>query len=195
LQDKLGRAANFNTHIYITWDLLGTYSNQYFSKWYGTEYAGDGSMDYFSYWWGASGSNEYFGTRYVPNVWGTRPLRMWASIHTAYNPNISPSPTPTISPTGTPNTNFCASVSSAETGFSWSGISIGQTSCLDIGPYDGFDFGGLTSNPIGAYPWLAHICLQDVSFGVAEVFGVSVSLQVILYILGVVAIVRNMFVS
>ncbi len=103
-------------------------------------------------------------------------------------------PTP-IAPTGTPNPNYCYSVSSVESGFSWSGVTLGTTSCMDIGPYDGFDFGGLTSNPIGAYPWLAHICLQDVSFGVAEIFGVSISLQVVLYILGIVALIRNMFVS
>lgn len=103
-------------------------------------------------------------------------------------------PTPTVTPTASP-LGYCQSVSNVESGFSWSGITYGQSYCVDIGPYGGFDFNGLTANPIGAFPWIAHLCFQDVSFGNAVIFDVEISLEVVLYILGIVAIIRNLFVS
>ena len=103
---------------------------------------------------------------------------------------------PTLTPAPTAISSYCSSVSAEETGFSWSGVSYpGQPHCFDIGPYEGFDFGGFTAPPIGAYPWLAHICLQDVAFGTAEIFGVVISLDVILLLLGVVMLIRNLFTS
>lgn len=105
--------------------------------------------------------------------------------------------TPTPTATGTPGTDlsYCQTVHDEETGFDWTGISYGNEYCIDIGPYGGFDFGGLTANPIGAFPWIAHICFQDISFGELTVFDVVISLEAILYILGIVAIIRNLFVS
>jgi len=110
------------------------------------------------------------------------------------NVPFEPTPTPTVTPTASP-LGYCQSVSNVESGFSWSGITYGETYCQDIGPYGGFDFNGLTANPIGAFPWIAHLCLQDVSFGNAVIFDVEISLEVVLYILGIVAIIRNLFVS
>lgn len=123
---------------------------------------------------------------------GTNPLLQGTLYISLVGYPTTPTPTPTATPS---NLGYCESVSSVESGFSWSGITYGETRCFDIGPYGGFDFGGLTSNPIGEMPWLAHICLQDVSFGDVTVFDVIISLEAILYILGIAAVIRNLFVS
>jgi hypothetical protein len=117
---------------------------------------------------------------------------VWASDHV-------PTPeTPTVTPTAEPTLegSYCAVIhNDGDAGFSWTGITFGDTYCFDIGPYDGFDFGGLTAPAYGAFPWIAHICFQDVDLGTITVFLVSISLSTIAYVLGIMMIIRNMFVS
>jgi hypothetical protein len=113
----------------------------------------------------------------------------------SYPPVVIGTPTPIVTPT--PSAGYCKSVSSTESGFSWSGITIGETQCFDIGPYE-FDFWGLMQpeeEPLFTMPWIAHVCAQDISFGEITVFDVVISLETILYILMFAAVIRNMFVS
>ncbi|MCK6566975.1 MAG: hypothetical protein HUU12_02495 [Anaerolineales bacterium] len=108
---------------------------------------------------------------------------------------VFPTPGPiTATPTSTPTSGYCQSVSNTESGFSWSGISYGQTYCADIGPSEGFTFFGLTE-PFGVFPWIAHVCIQDISFGDLVAFDVEISLEIILYILGFATLLRNLFIS
>ncbi len=105
-------------------------------------------------------------------------------------------PTPTPTPTAVPDTGYCSVVSDMDmTGFTWTGISMTEKACFDIGPYGGFDWFGLTANPIFGYPWLAHICVQGVNIGELTVFGVTVSLHIMAYIVGFALFIRNMFIS
>ncbi len=102
--------------------------------------------------------------------------------------------------TPTPSSgSYCAVVNGGgspitDTGFSWTGIEYGSQTCFDIGPIDEWDFGWITFSNINI-PWIAHLCLQEIDIGVITLFGVSVSLLVIAYVVGVLMIIRNMFVS
>lgn len=104
----------------------------------------------------------------------------------------------TATPTPGPSGGYCTVVNGggepASEGFSWSGITYGSQYCFDIGPLDQWDWGIVNLANIGL-PWIAHICLQEIDIGVIEIFGVSVSLLVVAYVVGIAWIIRNMFVS
>lgn len=111
---------------------------------------------------------------------------------------IQPQPVlPTQMPTATPTAivdGYCGSVDgqegSPDPAFGWTGIEYGQSACLDLG--------GFQISILGVdidIPWLAHLCLQGLYIGEAVIFGVSISLDVILVTIAVAWLLRNMFVS
>jgi len=108
------------------------------------------------------------------------------AIITTYPTAVTPTPTPAVS------SGYCGSVQSTQDLFGWDGIDFGASACFDIGPYSGISILGWD---FAATPHLAHLCAQDVSLGTVTIFGVSLSLQVIAYVLGIAWVVRNMFVS
>jgi len=109
-----------------------------------------------------------------------------------YQPQpILPTPVP-VTPTGTPS-GYCESVDGSTGGdsaFTWTGIEYGVAQCLDIGPYE-VDILGIAID----IPWLAHLCLQEISIGVITAFNVVVTLDVIIAILLCAWMIRNMFIS
>lgn len=120
---------------------------------------------------------------------------LYLSTNGTFENVVTPSPSPTPNPSAL---GYCQSVSSNEQGFSWDGIEYGTTSCFDLGPYDLMGYWGPSADGdprFGEIPWIAHVCLQEISFGEATIFGVTVSLQIIMYSLGVALIIRNMFIS
>jgi len=91
------------------------------------------------------------------------------------------------------DTSYCGEVGSgADDGFDWGGIEVGETACFDLG---GFDLYWGFGTPADTVPWLAHICVTDISFGDLTAFDVDFDLDVVLFALGVVMLIRTMFVS
>jgi hypothetical protein len=122
----------------------------------------------------------------------------------------TPSPTPIVTVTSTPDIgNYCSVVSDDNMDdnlFSYSGISVTGESCFDIGGpalsgdeqgswWDWFinDLWKTAGSP--DIPWIAHVCLVGVNIGELTVFGVSISLHIVAFIVGVAMLIRNMFVS
>ena len=99
--------------------------------------------------------------------------------------------TPTPSPT--PDGNFCDTVqdeNDTDPVFGYTGIEYGAMYCADLLPFDisilGVDM---------SIPHFAHICLQDVSIGTGTMFGMSIDLDVALFVAGVAWAIRNLFIS
>lgn len=98
--------------------------------------------------------------------------------------------TPTAGPT--PNAgSYCSTVDgSTYDAFSLSSLTLGVKYCADIGPWSYSVLG------VGIdVPWIAHLCLQDVSFGTATMLGVVISLDTIVTIAVIAWAVRNLFIS
>ena len=144
-----------------------------------------------------SGGNPYVGS-FSYNV----VIEVYSSLGT---PTVVPSVTPVVTMTPVVGGSYCSSVSQTEDGFSWDGIEYGDTVCFDLGGpafedngsgwWDWFVHDLWTAFGTPNIPWIAHICMQDVSFGVVQIFGVYISLELILYVVGIITLIRNMFVS
>lgn len=136
--------------------------------------------------------NQYFWTLRADNANGYG----FDSVSDAYVSAV-PFGAPTATPTPVPycNTVNGGGASAPDEGFEWSGITLGGTSCFDIGPYEEITiFSWLSAGNLDI-PWIAHMCLTEVDIGVVQAFGVQVSLLVVSYIVGVVMVIRNLFVS
>jgi len=126
-----------------------------------------------------------------PSIWNAyrfTPSHLYLStVEGGFN---TPTPTP-IATEATPS--YCDEVSNGgDDGFDWGGIEVGETSCFDVGGFDWYWGFGTAPDSI---PWLAHVCVTDISFGDLKAFDVTFDLDIVLYALGAVMIIRNMFVS
>lgn len=99
-------------------------------------------------------------------------------------------PTPTAGPT--PNAgSYCSTVDgSTYNAFSLSSLTLGIKYCVDIGNWS-YSILGVAID----IPWIAHLCLQDVSFGTATILGVVISLDTIVTIAVIAWATRNLFIS
>lgn len=74
--------------------------------------------------------------------------------------------------------------------FSWAGIEFGAKYCVEVGPWEVDILGWVIS-----VPEIAYLCAQDVSFGNVILFGLAVSIDVLITFLMVAWVVRNLFIS
>ncbi len=172
-------------------------------------------------WWGyytIPYPASYVGTDYVPvgQHWYSyhynnfTPWLRWY-IDGNHRMYVSTSPIlgddPTITPTPEPlPSSYCSVVSddAAMQGFGWTGITTGATACYDLGNVGLWDWVGHIGNlePPSSHdawniriPWIAHICLTDISLGTLTIYNVVVDLTAVAYIVAVAMLIRNMFVS
>lgn len=75
-------------------------------------------------------------------------------------------------------------------GFGYTGIELGGIYCLNIGPYE-YDILGVEID----IPWVAYICVQEVSLGLIEIFGVAIDLDSFCMLIAVAWALRNLFIS
>jgi hypothetical protein len=86
--------------------------------------------------------------------------------------------------------NYCASVDDTGVGtdFGYSGLVWGEIDpehgCFDIGPVTI----PLLPDP-NVLPWLAHICFQTVSMGTIVVFGLTINIDVLLMLMGIIYVI------
>jgi len=118
-----------------------------------------------------------------PYAWHTN-WSDWSIVFSASPLNATPTPTPASS--------YCQSVEGVEAGeaetdpsLSWGGVKYGVNLCLNIGGWSVTLFGEDYTVP------LIRFCVQDVSFVNVVLFGVSVSIDKILYVLFGAWVVRT----
>ncbi|MCD4735609.1 MAG: hypothetical protein K8R53_06165, partial [Bacteroidales bacterium] len=77
-----------------------------------------------------------------------------------------------------------------EYGFDYTGIVFGSTFCINVGPYE-YEILGVSID----IPWIAYICVQELSLGVATVFGVDISFDAFTVVMAVAWAIRSLFIS
>lgn len=119
-----------------------------------------------------------------PNITWTYTIDVYAYI-TCLGTG-TPTPGPTCLDTGG---SYCDCVDAVTTctDFCYTGFGpTGNGVCADVGPYSLTLFGIDLE-----IPWIAHVCFEEWLFGTAIIFGVSFSMDVVIFVVLIAWVVRN----